>query len=334
VFIIRRGFGWNKMLKYAIGEVPHDQSTLTVTKDYKTRRVVDFFYERKSLQSIVVLDGEKAIGLVMRDKIFFQLGTRFGFNLYMDRCITKVMDHQPLIVDYYTPMIEVSQLTMQRSQEKIYDEVIITKDGNYFSTVSIKNLLLQVSEQRILEAKNANPLTGLPGNLTINKEIIKRIETNDSFSVLYIDLDNFKAYNDTYGYQKGDDLINYTAQVLKNISYSRDHESFVGHVGGDDFIVITKPKFDVLLSKAIIIAFEEQLRAFFKPKDFNRGYIYTTNRQKEFAKIPITSLSIAIISNEHLNITNYLEIGDRASEIKKAVKKMKGSNYLKDRRDV
>ena len=106
------------MLKYIIGEVPHDKSTLTVTKDYKTRTVVDFFYERKELQSIVVLDEKKAIGLVMRDKIFFQLGTRFGFNLYMDRCITKVMDSNPLIVDYYTPMTEVSQLTMQRSSSK------------------------------------------------------------------------------------------------------------------------------------------------------------------------------------------------------------------------
>lgn len=320
------------MLKYVIGEVPHDQSTLTVNKDYKTRTVVDFFYEKKELQSIVVLDAKKAIGLVMRDKIFFQLGTRFGFNLYMDRCITKVMDCNPLIVDYYTPITEVSQLTMQRSQEKIYDEVIITKDNEYFSTVSIKDLLLQVSEQRILEAKNANPLTGLPGNLSINKEIIKRIETKTLFSVLYIDLDNFKAYNDTYGYQKGDDLINYTAQVLREAGNAVDHDVFIGHVGGDDFIVITKPTYDDLISKNIIHTFEKNLSQFFKEKDYKRGYIYTTNRNKELTKIPITSLSIAIISNDHLNISNYLEIGDRASEIKKTVKKLQGSNYLKDRR--
>src|SRR6056297_2896973 len=251
------------MLKYIIGEVPHDKSTLTVTKDYKTRTVVDFFYERKELQSIVVLDEKKAIGLVMRDKIFFQLGTRFGFNLYMDRCITKVMDSNPLIVDYYTPMIEVSQLTMQRSQEKIYDEVIITKDDEYFSTVSIKDLLLQVSEQRILEAKNANPLTGLPGNLSINKEIIKRIETKMLFSVLYIDLDNFKAYNDTYGYQKGDDLINYTAEILRRTGNAVDQDVFIGHVGGDDFIVITKPKYDDVMSENIIKTFEKNLSQFF-----------------------------------------------------------------------
>jgi len=267
-------------LKYAIGEVPHDQSTLTVSRDYKTRTIVDFFYEKKELQSIVVLDGKKATGLVMRDKIFFQLGTRFGFNLYMDRCITKVMDRNPLMVDYYTSMIEVSQLTMRRSQEKIYDEVIITKYNEYFSTISIKDLLLQVSEQRILEAKNTNPLTGLPGNLTINNEIIKRIETKRSFSVLYIDLDNFKTYNDSYCYQKGDDLINYTAEILKNTSHAIDKDAFIGHVGGDDFIVITDPKFYVALSKDIINAFESNLSQFFKPKDFNRGYIYTTNRQK------------------------------------------------------
>lgn len=104
-------------------------------------------------------------------------------------------------------MTEVSHLTMQRSQEKIYDEVNITKDDKYFSTISIKDFLLQVSEYKILEARNANPLMGLPGNLSINKEIIKHLETKKLFSVLYIDLDNFKTYNDTYGYQKGDNLF-------------------------------------------------------------------------------------------------------------------------------
>lgn len=320
------------MINYNIGKIPHEKNTLKVQRNCKTKKVVSYFQNNKELQSIVVLDGKNPIGLVMRDKIFFQLGTRFGFNLYMDRCIEKVMDHNPLIVDYKESLSKVSKLTMQRSQEKIYDEIIITKNNQYFSTISIKDLLLQVSKQKILEAKNANPLTGLPGNLSINKEIIKRIKNNLLFSVLYIDLDNFKAYNDTYGYQKGDDVIHYTSNILKVSSKKIDKKAFIGHVGGDDFIVITKPEFDEKISKQIIKNFEKDLNKFYNTKDYMRGYIHTTNRQKEMEKIPITSLSIAIISNENLDINNHLEIGDRASEVKKIVKKMNGSNYMKDRR--
>ncbi|MGM0380246.1 MAG: GGDEF domain-containing protein [Bacillota bacterium] len=320
------------MINYNIGKIPHEKNTLKVQKNCKTKKVVSYFKNDKDLQSIVVLDDKKPIGLVMRDKIFFQLGTRFGFNLYMDRCIEKVMDHNPLIVDYNESLSKVSKLTMQRSHEKIYDEIIITKDNLYFSTVSIKDLLLEVSRQKILEAKNANPLTGLPGNLSINKELLKRVTSDILFSVLYIDLDNFKAYNDTYGYQKGDDLIRYTANVLKVSSKNIDKNAFIGHVGGDDFIVITKPEFDEKISEKIINKFENNLNEFYNTKDYMRGYIYTTNRQKELSKIPISSLSIAIISNENLEINNHLEIGDKASEVKKIVKKMDGSNYMKDRR--
>lgn len=320
------------MFKYAIGDLIKYKSSLVLEKNDKTKKAVEIFNKNKKIQSIVVLDNNQPIGLVMRDKIFFQLGTRFGFNLYFDKCITKVMDKYPLIVDYFTPLKDVSKLTMNRSQDKIYDEVIIVKNKNYYTTVSIKDLLLQVSKKRIIEARNANPLSGLPGNISIDKEIITRLENRDSFSVLYIDIDNFKAYNDTYGYQKGDQFIHYTAGILKNVANKLDYNSFVGHVGGDDFIVITKSNKDEEIAKHIIMEYENSLSNYFKNEHWEKGYLLLSNRQKEITKVPLSTISIAIVSNKNNDISNYLSIGDKASEIKKIVKKMPGNNYFKDRR--
>jgi diguanylate cyclase (GGDEF)-like protein len=242
------------------------------------------------------------------------------------------MDPNPLIVDYYTPIDQVSKLTMTRPQNKIYDEVIVNKDGYYYNTMSIKDLLLKISKRRILEARNANPLSGLPGNLSINREINNRIQANKIFSVLYIDLDNFKAFNDTYGYQKGDQLINYTAKLLKRCAASLDKNSFVGHIGGDDFIIIVNSAIDTKLAENIIEVFNKNLKQFFNPIDWNRGFVLYNNRQGETCQLPLTSLSIAIVSTEALTLQNHLEISDRAAEIKRIVKKRPGSNYLKDRR--
>lgn len=320
------------MIKPNVGEIPHTVTSKIIKKNLMTKDAVEIFKKNKSLQSLVVIDDDTPIGLIMRDKIYFQLGTRFGFNLYFEKPVTKVMDKDPLILDYYCPIDEVSKLTMKRSQEKIYDEIIITKRHKYFTTISIKDLLLKISELKVIEAKNANPLSGLPGNISINREIITRIELGTLFSVLYIDLDNFKAYNDCYGYQKGDQIIQYTANTLKSAAYKFDKSAFIGHVGGDDFIIITVPKYDIEMSKEIIHYFNQNLSRFFRPDDWSRGFFRTVNRQKELVNTPLTTISIAIISNEYINITNHLTIGDRASDLKKTVKKMKGSNFLKDRR--
>lgn len=319
-------------MKPIIGEIPHTVTSQVISTNLLTKSAVEIFKKNQSLQSLVVINHDKPIGLIMRDKLYFQLGTRFGFNLYFEKTVTKIMDKTPLILDYYCPIDTVSKLTMQRSQEKIYDEIIITKNNKYFTTISIKDLLIKISELKVIEARNANPLSGLPGNISINREIITRIELCTLFSVLYVDLDNFKAYNDCYGYQKGDQIIQYTAETLKLAASTFDQSAFIGHVGGDDFIIITSPKYDTEISKEIIHQFNQGLSGFFRPDDWQRGYFKTLNRQKEMVSIPLTTLSIAIISNEHENITNHLTIGDRASDLKKIVKKMKGSNFLKDRR--
>ncbi|WP_108142749.1 MULTISPECIES: diguanylate cyclase domain-containing protein [Halanaerobium] len=147
-----------------------------------------------------------------------------------------------------------------------------------------------------------------------------------------MDLDNFKAYNDSYGYRKGDEVINYTAEVLNNCARKIMGETFLGYIGGDDFVIITAAEDDEYLAELIIEKFDLGICRFFKSKDLLRGYLVCPDRQHKIVNTPLTSISIAIVSNSDRKLKNHLEISDRAAELKKRVKEMPGSNFIKDRR--
>ncbi|MFN2340517.1 MAG: GGDEF domain-containing protein [Halanaerobium sp.] len=319
------------MKSIKIGDICQENQGFTVQSSVKTKNLVDLF-NINNLQSIVVLNAEEVVGLVMRDKLFYRLGSRFGYNLYMQKEVKEVMDSKPLIIDSEESILKVSKIAMKRPQEKIYDSIIVTKDDQYYGLLSIKDLLIEVSELKIETAKNANPLTGLPGNLTIESEIKTRIKKGKKFSVLYLDLDNFKAYNDSYGYGKGDQIINFTAEVLNNCAQKIISSTFFGHIGGDDFVIITAAEYDEYLAELIIEEFDRGIRKFFKNEDLLKGYIVCLDRQRKIVNTPLTSISIAIVTNQNRELKNHLEISDRAAELKKKAKELSGSNFLKDRR--
>ena len=307
---------------------------MTVDKEMKTSEVVKIFENNSELKSLVVTDNDKIAGLIMRDNLYFKLGSKFGFSVYMDRPIKLVMDENPLIVKSQIPISEVSDLAMKRESSKIYDCIIVRKKDKYYGVVSIKDLLLQFSKLQIKEAKQLNPLTNLPGNPVIEREINYRLARDQKFSVLYLDLDNFKAYNDNYGYKKGDDFLIFTSEVISHIVDVVGKDSdFLGHVGGDDFIIVTSPKRDELLSEKIIEEFESEKKDFFNKRDLKNKNMKIINREGKKCYKPLTSISIAIVSNEKRDISNHLEVSDIAAGLKKHVKNIEGSVYLKDRRE-
>jgi diguanylate cyclase (GGDEF)-like protein len=306
---------------------------LTVSLDTKTNKAIEMFEDYGCLQEIVVLDDDKPVGLLMKNKIFSRLGTRYGYSIFIDRSVKLIMDKNPLIVDANTPIEEVSTQAMSRDIDNIYDCIIVTKDDKYLGVVSIKNLLDKFSKLKIEHAKNLNPLTNLPGNIMIEREVTERILKNKIFSVLYIDLDNFKAYNDYYGYKKGDQVISYTAELLKEVViHVGDEGDFVGHIGGDDFVIVTIPEKDALISQSIIDIFDLEIKKFFNEEDRQQGYIMTKDRQGNICKTPLVSISIAIVSNKDREINSHLKVSDIAAEVKKRVKKMDGSNYQRELR--
>lgn len=314
-----------------VGSVSEANNGYTTSVNAKTKDLVNIFNEN-NIQSIVVLDQYEPVGLVMRDKLFYRLGSRFGYNLYMEKSIVEVMDSSPLIVDYNQSIFEVSRLVTARSQEDIYDSVIVIKNNNYYSTISIRDLLVEVSELKVKEARDANPLTGLPGNNSIKMEIKKAIKKQKNFSVLYIDLDNFKAYNDNYGYQKGDEVLKFTVEILKKSAASISENVFIGHVGGDDFVLITESKNDEKLAGKVIDYFDLGVQKYFNQEDLSNGHFICLDRQHNTINTPLTSISIAIVTNENQEIKSHIEVSDQAAELKKIVKEKLGSNYFKNRR--
>ena len=233
-----------------------------------------------------------------------------------------------------TPIIVVSsnidrghRLDVLKESVEYYIKKPVDADYLYF-TVKNLNRLLTIN-------RRISPLTGLPGNVQIHAELKKRIANKEEFSVLYLDLDNFKAYNDVYGFLKGDQIIEFTAQtILRCIHQLFLEHSFIGHIGGDDFIAIV-PTTDVdEICQSIIATFDKEVEKFFTEEDLEKGYIEVANRKGIIEQFALTSISIGVVIAEKGRFANILEIGEIGAQVKHMAKSIMGSSYAIDRRQV
>lgn len=187
--------------------------------------------------------------------------------------------------------------------------------------------------RRVEVDSSLSPLTRLPGNLAIEAELRRRIARNEAFSVLYLDLDNFKAFNDAYGFTHGDEAIQLVARSTTDAVRRRGTPNdFVGHVGGDDFLVATIPDRADEIAHEIIDAFDREIRALYSPEDLRQGYIETRDRLGTLNRFPIMSLSVALVRNDTRQISNYAQVGEAAAELKRYAKSIAGSVVVKDKR--
>lgn len=195
------------------------------------------------------------------------------------------------------------------------------------------NKMARVINNHVEEALSANPLSGLPGNILIEREIHNRIVNKEDFTVLYIDLDNFKSYNDKYGFQKGDDVLLYTKDVILKIKelLHNDSSIFLGHEGGDDYVIITKASLGLSFAEALANAFDSEINQFYDNSDKEQGFIISTDRDGKKKKFEFVACSIAIVESKNKNIHETAEIIELASKVKKKVKNRpnkKGSGYV------
>lgn len=264
----------------------------------------------------------------MKAHFFQKLSIKYGFDLFMNRTIDLVMDQELLIVDYNLSLTEVSSLAMDRRQEHLYDVVVVTKDNRFYGIVSIRELIIKLAEIQIRDARYSNPLTGLPGNNVI-KETLQKVLTYKRFSVLYIDIDSFKAFNDTYGFSKGDELIKETAMILTEVIMKTTNEpSFIGHIGGDDFIATIPHYHYQSISEKIITQFSNSLRCFYSLEDLKKGYVSGISRKGIFEKLPLASISIAIIHNKNRPIKSLEQLSIESAKVKSYCKSINKSIYL------
>ncbi|MBD3245744.1 MAG: response regulator [Candidatus Omnitrophica bacterium] len=180
---------------------------------------------------------------------------------------------------------------------------------------------------------DANPLTRLPGNASINRELEAKIRKKEPFAVLYLDIDHFKALNDYYGFEKGDEVIRKTGRlIISAVQKKGTVNDFIGHIGGDDFVVITEPDKAEAIAKEIILQFDGTSPSFFEEKDRKKKSIETQGRDGEIHAFGFLSVSIGILTNHTHRFSHTAEISSLGAEMKAYAKKFPGSKYIFDTR--
>ena len=193
---------------------------------------------------------------------------------------------------------------------------------------TIKNLSRLIDANRCI-----SNLTGLPGNIQIEIELKRRVSGRKLYAVLYADLDNFKAYNDKYGFMNGDEVIRFTAKTMREgIQKYGSKGDFLGHIGGDDFVAIVSYENAKKIGKEIIKQFNDNIKDFYSEEDLKNGYVKILNRKGKMEKYPLMTLTIAMVSNKYRKYNSVLEIGEDGASVKKKAKSIKGSTFLENRR--
>jgi len=292
--------------------------------------VLDMFSEENDIPALpIVDDAQHAIGLVTRRKVLAVFAHAYARELNRHKKIDIIMESSPLIFDISTPIETISQAVTQRDTAHAFDPIIFTKNQCYMGLLSVVTLLKAMTDIHIKNAMDCNPLSALPGNHRINREIDGRLQQQEAFTLVYVDLDSFKAFNDCYGYERGDRIIQWTAQLLQSHCQAGD---FLGHVGGDDFVLLLSGDYMPPL-QAILHQFEQEVVAYYDDDAQQRGFIISKNRQGAEQKFPFISISLAVIPCPPKSYASHIYLSEVASEIKHLAKQQQGNSMVVNRRN-
>lgn len=231
-----------------------------------------------------------------------------------------------------TPIVVVSS---NKEREHVIE--VLKTDVEYYIKKPIEDEYFYYTIKNIVglltKNRRISPLTGLPGNVQIQTEMKKRLLNKETFAIMYFDLDNFKAYNDVYGFANGDEIIKFTARTIsKHIHQVEDSDNFVGHIGGDDFVAIVgRTNYDEVCQN-IIAEFDKFAVDFYSEEDIERGFVEVANRRGIIEQFPLTTISIAVVEVDPKIYKTTLEIGEVASQIKHKAKAILGSTYVINKR--
>lgn len=297
-----------------------------VTPDTLVEEVVDFFEQNEHWFSVPVVSGGVPVGIVKRSRLLQKLSKAFGRDLYSKKPVSQILDQSFMTVERHMRMEKVSQLVTQRNRSRLEEDFIITENGYYYGIGQVIDLLKMITEMQLKSAQNSNPLTGLPGNVLIQEHIDQLIASKTPFVICYFDLDNFKPYNDQYGYAKGDEiLLNVSQLVKKHCDPSLD---FVGHVGGDDYVVVFQNQDWQNCVQRVLDEFSQKRRSFYSPDHLEGGGIWAEDRFGEKRFFGLMSISVAAIDSESAGFGSAKEIASQLSHIKHEAKHAKGNSLV------
>lgn len=296
-------------------------------------QVKEMLADKPVMCSVVILDGDAPAGLVMNYNLDKALSSKFGVDLYHRKRVARLMDADPLCVEHDLPIEEAARQAMNRAPAKIYDDIVVTRGGALSGTVSVQKMLDTLAKVQVELAKGSNPLTGLPGNVAIEREFSRRAGEGLPCCMVYVDLDNFKAYNDVYGFSQGDRVILLTAQALREaVARQGAPGDFIGHVGGDDFVVIAEREGTGAIAEATVALFAAEIPALYNADDRHRGAMRGKDRDGRPRDFPLITLSIAILDCLFETRASFEDLSHRVASVKKLAKAQAGHSVVRDRR--
>ena len=237
--------------------------------------------------------------------------------------------------DFRTRLVPVVFLTVRDSLKDKVEHLLSGADDYVTKPFVPEELVarLRAVMTRSTTARGLSPLTGMSGNSDILREISRRLAQHERFAVLYPDIDSFKSYNDHYGFLRGDDVIKTLATiVLEVLEENHSPRHFAGHVGGDDFVILTEPSMAETIATEITKRFDQAIPALYDPPDRDLGWIESEERSGNVLRTPLVSVSIGIVIAEPGSYSSAAAVAARASEVKGVAKRMPGSKWVLDRR--
>jgi EAL domain-containing protein (putative c-di-GMP-specific phosphodiesterase class I)/GGDEF domain-containing protein len=288
------------------------------------------FSEDKNLRAIPVVKNGRPVGLINRYEFVDSFAQPYRRELLGKKPCADMMNATPLLVEKSTPIHELSGFLSESEIRHFTDGFIITEQGRYIGVGTGQDLLREITKAQIKTARYANPLTLLPGNVPINEHIELLLQSEKSFAVCYGDLDNFKPFNDVCGYRKGDELIQFTARLLGN--FCDPIYDFIGHIGGDDFIlVLQSPDWEHRCNRALS-AFAHTSPALFDKDHRSIGGYLSGDRQGRIVHHPLPTLSIGVIWVNPELFSSHHEVAEAATVAKKMAKENPGNSLFIERR--
>jgi diguanylate cyclase (GGDEF)-like protein len=303
----------------------------TIMSSMTNNEVVNLFLADPTLKILPVVDDGIPVGLISRYTVVDLFARPYQRELCGKKSCKDFMDANPLIIEQSMSLQEVSHIVVEADSELLINGMLVVESDHYVGLITGPDLMRAITKVQIQAARYANPLTLLPGNVPINEQINLLLQNKNGFIVCYCDLDHFKPFNDVYGYQRGDEVIQMTSKVLAQFcDINRD---FIGHIGGDDFIILFESEDWEQRCQRILSEFSKQISYFYSTKDLEQGGYLGEDRQGAKIFYPLISLSLgAIYANKEHHFSHH-QIAFEAAEAKKQAKKMLGNSFFFDRRN-
>ncbi|MBX7184248.1 MAG: GGDEF domain-containing protein [Vicinamibacteria bacterium] len=306
---------------------------------HKTRvgDLIPMFERQPEPAAIPVLEGSRVLGLVTQSILFFHLGHRYGHALWSDRAVSEFVEAHNEGFDHLSALSTLeaaAELIRRRPAWRRFDPLVVENEtGGYHGLLPVDRLLGEMTRLKVEYALQSSPLTGLPGSTVLARSVDARLRSAKPFVVGWADLDDFKPFNDRYGFSRGDAALLLLAEILER-HLQRGVGELVAHVGGDDFAFLIEPENHVRRAQAAAAEFSERVLGLYDPEDRLAGGIESVDRRGRKRRFGMTSVSVGLVAWNGEPGVNYRRLVEVAAEVKTAAKQTTGPVVLSNQRSL